>query len=175
MCWWKSYRTKLLQWWIIEDGAGDLWCLWGAGTGTGTSFALWTRGIIQCDLLHSCAPLVTQFHPCGPTVMQTQPTPTSAPILLSYFLSSSMLHQMMVHWESQCAWKRKISLCARKDSRCLALLYCPVVHTAIKLTGEFFLGFFLLKKKKNRTKGLKKHKALRMHPDYITDLTKPHD
>lgn len=126
MCLWKSPRMKLLQWWIIEDSAGDLRRLGG----TGASLACSVHGSIWCV---SAPPTCCSVHPSSPTCRLHQLLQ-----LISYFLFlSSMLHQMMVHWESFYAWKTKI--CLFLPDRIHAAWLCLTILFSTQLINFFFL------------------------------------
>lgn len=126
MCLWKSPRMKLLQWWIIEDSAGDLRHLGG----TGASLACSVHGSIWCV---SAPPMWCSVHPSSPTCRLHQLLQ-----LISYFLFlSSMLHQMMVHWESFYAWKTKI--CLFLPDRIHSAWLCLTILFSTQLINFFFL------------------------------------
>lgn len=149
MCLWKSPRTKSLQWWIIEDGAGDLRRLGGTGTSLARSLnAWWNYSVLFCSIreLH-WSPSLTCTAVLGYRLF---PRLHQILHLQSYFLFwSSIPHQMMVHWESHSAWKTKICLFLPERIHC-AWLWLALLFSTQQLNS--FVGFL---KKKKRDKALK--------------------
>lgn len=139
MCLWKSRRTKALQWWMLEDSAGDLRCL--GGERGPTSFT-WMRGIIQsfCSIYWTCAAV----YPIPPARSWCWLNPVLHQLLLrlscDLFLSS-MLHQMMVHWESHYGWKTKI--CLFLPERIHSAHFCLAVLFSTQESNSFLSFYFI--------------------------------
>lgn len=163
MCLWKSRRTKALQWWMLEDSAGDLRCL--GGERGPTSFT-------ECVELFSLfapsterAPLFTRFHQRAPGAGSTQSYISSYYV----FLMICFCRPCCTRWWStenltMDERQKSVSFCQRGFILLTSASPSCSPHRNQTHFWAFILFYFFLKKKKD--KGLKKHSALLKHPDH---------